>query len=139
MSPGRFHWRPRTHLLLWIGFWAGIFVSTHIPVPQTRPLSVDRFDKLIHFGLFFVLTWLGARYFAIAGRSSIRGLLLWAAVFVVYAALDEWLQTYVGRSMSGGDWLADTLGVLASTAWQCHGLRRLSEPDSATGSPRPRP
>lgn len=136
MSPVRFQWRPRTNLLVWLGFWMALFVSTHIPVPDTGPFTIGRFDKLIHFGLFSVLTWLAARYFDSTGRSSVRTLLVWAMIFTAYAALDEWLQQFVGRSMTLGDWVADTLGVATATLGLCVLARRISEPAAGeqTGS-----
>jgi VanZ family protein len=43
------------------------------------------------------------------------------AVLVLYAALDEWLQGFIGRSAALTDWLADVLGavlVLAVLEWR---------------------
>ena len=47
----------------------------------------------------------------VAGHSV--ALAVWAAVYIAYAVLDEWLQQFVGRTTSFVDWLADVAGVLA--------------------------
>lgn len=66
--------------------------------------------------MYFLLTWLGGRYVvAKRGEASARLLLAWAGAYLVYGVLDEWLQSYVGRSMSFNDWLADAVGVAAAT------------------------
>ena len=38
------------------------------------------------------------------------------ALIAVYAALDEWLQSFVGRDMDLRDWLADMAGATATIA-----------------------
>jgi len=63
-------------------------------------------------------------------RLSYRlSLLLWAAIYVLYGAFDEWSQQFVHRSTSLADWYADVLGILTATvlliAWSL--LRAPSE------------
>lgn len=109
--------RARRRLLQWLSYWVLIFVATHIPtVPG---LAAPRFtDKVVHFGLYAVLTILGGRWYSAPGRTpSLRGLIGWATIYVAYAAFDEWLQGYTLRSPSLVDFLADAAGVTIATLW----------------------
>ncbi len=116
--------RPR-RLWLWIGYWVGMFVVTHVPIVPPGPLAVRHGDKVIHFGLYFLLTTLGGRYWlATRRRAPIVALLIWAAVYAAYGGADEWLQDFVGRTGSTADWLANVAGIMAATAMLA--LRRRS-------------
>ncbi len=113
--------RSRRALWLWLGYWAALFTATHTPVPPGLPVA--RFtDKVAHFFLYLLLTVLAARWYALAEgpapvqSAPLRSLIAWASVFILYAAFDEWLQQFVGRSMSAGDFAADVVGVVAATA-----------------------
>lgn len=73
-------------------------------------------DKGIHFALYFILAFLGGRYqLARQARTSIMMLLLWTTIYAGYAAADEWLQQFVGRTTSLEDWTADLLGIAVGT------------------------
>lgn len=104
-------------LVVWVGFWLTIFALTHTPVP--RGIKVVRFtDKIFHFVVFAALTWLGARWRRLSkGAVGRIELLVWAGIYLIYAALDEWLQTFVRRGASLYDWIADAAGVLVMTAY----------------------
>ncbi len=83
----------------------------------TSPIPVRHGDKLIHFALYALLAWLGGRSIVTDDRSGTRRALLhWAVIYAIYAALDEWLQSFVGRTASLGDWLCDVGGVAAVSA-----------------------
>lgn len=101
---------------MWTGYWCMLAVVMHVPITRVRHLPIEQGDKVIHFVLYFLLAWLGGRHLR-AGRpaSPVLSLLTWTAVYAVYAALDEWLQAFVGRTMSFGDWLADLGGIVAAT------------------------
>ena len=87
--------------------WAALIFaasSRHaVPMP-----SVWGFDKLSHFGVYLVL---GALLVWAAARTGVPiGLAL--AAGLVYAASDEWHQSFVpGRTPDIADWVADALGV----------------------------
>jgi VanZ family protein len=118
MAPGDTH-RPKRlrNLWLWVGYWVTLFAATHVPMPSTGRVPVRYGDKILHFGLYFLLAWLGGRYLRASRRHvSLVLLLAWAAAYTAYAGLDEWLQQFVGRSMSLGDWVADVVGLAAATA-----------------------
>ena len=108
-------WRhPLT--LLWLACWAGLFVSTHIPVPAGAPIPRGG-DKVLHFVAYFVLTMLGGRAAVGRGRSiTTAWAVVWTLIYVAYGGADELLQPLVGRTLSLGDWLADVGGVLAAMA-----------------------
>jgi VanZ family protein len=92
---------------------------------QTLPMpSMFEFqDKVMHFGAYFILgifSWRGFRHQGFAGRQLALVSLLFCSV---YGISDEWHQAYVpGRSSSGWDWLADTLGA-ATAALALSSLR----------------
>ncbi len=134
---------------VWIGYWVSLFVVMHVPVEGGGPTLVPHGDKIIHFGLYYLLARLGGRHQLAARRRqraagfSLRGhprglkpaahCLLWAVVYAAYAALDEWLQPFVGRTMSLGDWIADLIGISLATltiALQ----RRSAEPTEHEGT-----
>lgn len=124
--------RPRSWWL-WVGCWAVLFVIMHIPVPAIAQRSVGLADHVLHFIAYFVLTYLGASHYRNARSGSLVGVLMaWALVYAGYAALDEWLQQFVRRTPSLGDWLADVAGIVVATGISLAiGRRpgdRLSEP-----------
>lgn len=101
---------------LWIGYWVILFAVMHRPLPGGLGLPAPWLDKLIHVGVYFILAALGGWHQFRMGRGRRPGLLIgWVCVYGAYAALDEWLQQFVGRTASWGDWLADVAGVLAAT------------------------
>jgi len=110
---------------LWIGYWLLLFALTHVPISRASAARVKHADKAVHFVLFFGLTWLGAR--AVARRPTgslpIGTLTAWAAVYLLYAAADEWLQGFVRRTPNVLDWIADASGVVLATVWW--GVREL--------------
>ena len=65
--------------------------------------------------VYYFLTALSAWARTGVGRRSGRRDLAWAGVFLAYGAADEWLQSFVGRTMSLGDFIADALGVALAT------------------------
>ena len=124
--------RPRSWRL-WVGCWAVLFVIMHIPIPAIALRSVSFPDRVLHFIAYFVLTCLGASHYRTTRSGSLIGVLLaWALVYAGYAALDEWLQQFVRRTPSLGDWLADVSGILVATgislAIRRRPADRLSEP-----------
>lgn len=117
---------------MWIAYWCALFVVMHIPMGGTSPIPMRHGDKLIHFALYALLAWLGGRRIASSDRPDVRrALLRWAVIYAIYAALDEWLQSFVGRTASVVDWLCDVGGIASVTAilvFRCPSLK-LSERD----------
>ena len=97
-------------------YWIAIFVLTHRPLGEIAKPPFPGADKVAHFVLYFGLTWIGAwRLRANQAGPGLAQLLFWAGVYVAYGGIDEWLQSYVGRTMSLFDWFADVAGVVAAS------------------------
>lgn len=125
---------PRIARLVWIGYWLGLFILTHIPVPPRIP-GMRHGDKLMHLIAYFVLTFLGG--WAQRQRSTPRALFTWAGIYATYAVLDEVLQQFTGRTMSWPDLLADWLGIGLATSILLVTLGRAG--DSAAEPEKPAP
>ncbi len=99
-------------------YWLGLFVIMHVPVVGGGHFRFRYADKIVHFVLYFFLTYLGGRYLFTAGRArSTVSLIGYALVYAAYGAFDEWLQQYTHRTMSFTDWLADAGGIVLATVW----------------------
>jgi VanZ family protein len=101
----------RSRTLAWLGFWGLMFVATHVPLGGAGELRVPHGDKVVHFGMFFLLALLGSWRLAGRGLLTWRRLLAWGLAYAMYAVIDESLQPLVGRTASLSDWLADVAGV----------------------------
>ena len=109
---------PRRRLLrrLWIGYWILLFTLTHVPIDAAGAIPVPDADKIAHFGCYGLLAYLSGRYWASAERRrTLIRLIGWAVVYAAYGAFDEWLQQFVGRTMSLYDWLANLGGIALGT------------------------
>jgi VanZ like family len=108
------------HALTWqlalASYWLALFVMTHVPIDVVA-LPGNSIDKLVHVSAFAILAML----LAIAWHLS-AGPLTWRhfacawVLLVLYGAMDEWTQTYVGRIASFADWLGDALGAFIGLA-----------------------
>jgi VanZ family protein len=108
--------KQRLWLWLWLVYWLGLFILMHVPVSGLRRLSFNNADKIIHFVLYFLLTYLGGRYLSAIGRArSTMSLIGYACMYAAYGAFDEWLQQYTHRTMDLYDWLTDAAGITLAT------------------------
>lgn len=124
--------RPRIRLVVWLAYWAFLFVIMHTPAVGTGLPRLHHADKVGHFFFYGTLTILGAWRLSISNtRAGTIVLLTWALVYISYGAFDEYLQQFVGRDMDFYDWLADLAGVTVATAVIALRRRRLSEPGNA--------
>jgi len=105
------YWRlPRFWLGILLVYWLSLFIGTHWP-NEVPALAGGVLDKVAHFSAFFGLSLL------LAGTARLYGwtltprilLVLWL-VIATYGAIDELLQSPVGRSCELNDWLADFVG-----------------------------
>ena len=104
-----------------------MFAITHAPGGSIPHTPIPHADKAYHFALFFLLAWLGGRWHLQRNQQlSVGALVLWALVYSVYAAVDEWTQPLVGRSCGWMDWVSDVAGVAAATVLLTRGLPRSS-------------
>lgn len=102
----------RVWLVILIGYWGTMFVSTHIPDPLTG-LASQGSDKVLHVTAFCVLAVLVALNAECQfGELRLRHYAVLAIVLAVYGALDEILQQFVGRHCSFKDWMSDVCGAI---------------------------
>jgi len=97
--------------------WAAIiFVSSSIPSARLPHLTVFGIDKLVHFGIFFVLCLLVHRGFRHQSRFPVLaryGLALSILATMLYGVSDELHQSFVpGRNPNVFDVIADGVGGL---------------------------
>ena len=91
-------------------YWVFLFCATHFPRLQLDN-APPQSDKLLHFTAFGVLAFLFWRFFEAVG--AVGPLYVWLAlpVLILYAAIDEYLQQFVGRSTDWADFVADSIGI----------------------------
>lgn len=95
-------------------YWLGLFIVTHLP--PTRLLRTRVSDRVEHFVSYAILAGLLLWSLRQLGLSP-RAAAWWVVgICLVYGAIDEWLQTFVGRICSFDDWLADATGALTVVA-----------------------
>jgi VanZ family protein len=87
-----------------------VILST-FPVDEIQP-SVPDADKLGHAAVYGVLALLCARAWHRHGSSQAAAIERAMALVLVFGALMEFVQGFVGRDPSMGDWLADGVGAL---------------------------
>lgn len=97
-------------------YWVYLLCMTHFPRLRLKT-HVTAADKVAHVVCFALLAFLFWR-FAETFRKPAPPWLVWLALawLGLYAALDEWTQSFVGRGTDVQDWLADMLGIMAVLA-----------------------
>jgi VanZ family protein len=100
-----------------------IFIGSSIPAQSFPSLSIFKYDKVIHFVLFFVFCFFTHRAVMFQDRIpflSQKHLAVSIIFTILYGALDEGHQAFVpGRSPDVFDLLADSAGaaVCALVIW----------------------
>jgi len=94
-------------------YWSTLFILAHIPIPQyVRRAGVS--DKGLHFLAYLILTFL--LWFTIRPDEKVnwRRAAVWWALFIVtgYGAIDEVIQSFVGRTCDVKDIIANLAGTL---------------------------
>jgi VanZ family protein len=96
-------------------YWVGIFVVTHIPVPNwTRNMGMS--DKTMHVAAYMLLgflLWFAVSFDEKANWRKLKPWLILAAA-LFYGVADEALQRVIGRSMDVLDFASDIGGVAAA-------------------------
>jgi len=107
--------RRHIYPVIWFGLiaYASVTPSRNFPELKLFP----HFDKVVHFGIYFVLALLLAAAF-IKDRKYTRSYLLAGLASVLTGIAFELIQKYLTPDRSGeiNDMLANTLGVLAGIA-----------------------
>lgn len=118
---------------LWRICWPVLLASTiFLASGQSEvaaPPGIPHLDKIVHFGVFGLLSTLALRVFFDL-RHPLRTTLIAIAIVSVYGISDEFRQSFTpGRSVEFVDWAADTTGAALAAAlysfWP--GYRRLLE------------
>jgi VanZ family protein len=98
-------------------YWIFLFCATHFPrleldIPIRAP------DKVAHWTAFGLLTFLFWRFAETLHRPVSRRF-VWKAglALLAYAAVDEYLQQFVGRSTDLTDWVCNGAGIITVLAW----------------------
>lgn len=125
--------RSRKALVLWvlaIGYAAGTFVLSSLPVPEAGEAVMARVgDKALHILEYAVLALLLALAVAAAPspRTRSKAIVIALAGAVLYAASDELHQAFVpGRDASLLDFAADVAGAAIGAAIHAAWSRRAS-------------
>ncbi len=94
-------------------YWPLLFIATHVPIHdlgRRTGMSDKTMHVLAYLGLVFFVWLAVSPYDKVNWRKAKVWVIL--AVIVWYGAIDEWLQSYVGREARVDDFVADTIGVL---------------------------
>lgn len=112
-------------------YMAIIFAVSHDPT-ATDGLPLDfGADKLVHMVEFGLLAALWRKGLLLRGMDARKAGLVAFVVTGLYAAGDEWHQSFVpGRVCSVADFAADALGA-ALTLWFLHSRRAVGERQAA--------
>lgn len=105
--------RKKLILVALLAYWPGLFVLTHISIPDVVR-QADVSDKGLHFVSFLILTFL--LWFTVSPDKKVkwRKAAPWliALVIIAYGITDELLQGRFGRSCDPVDLAADFVSVL---------------------------
>ena len=107
-----YFWKP----LLWLAI---ICYALFIPagdLPIKPFLKIPHFDKLVHFGLFFVFCLLLLRPFK---KLQLKYYLLAPLISIILSAILEFSQHVISNSRSSdiNDFIANSLGVIAAVVF----------------------
>lgn len=106
-------WRHRITIILLTLYWLMLFILAHIPMPQyVRKAGVS--DKSLHFLAYLILTFL--LWFSIRPDEKVnwrKAAVWWVFIIVAgYGAIDEVVQSFVGRTCDAMDIAANITGIL---------------------------
>lgn len=115
MKPARSAWDHWYRRIL-PTYWLALFLVTHLPRLRI-PGEIPQSDKFAHFGAYALLAFLLWRFAETFTRPLGAGFAPRALLLIAgYAALDEWMQSLVGRSADPLDWMADMTGAAVTLA-----------------------
>lgn len=113
----------------WTWTWAAaILLAFSIPGPELPDVDIVGVDKLVHFGLFFVLAGLAAWPRPVYHPGTV---LTAGAAYAVLTECYQWVMP-LGRSFDGLDVVANLIGLLAGVGaclWRARRIRT-GAPDS---------
>ena len=105
--------RHKYILMFLLIYWPGLFILTHIPVPDIARRS-GMSDKIMHMLAYLALVFLLWHTISPHCRVNWKKAKVWLilALMVWYGAIDEYLQSRIGRSTDVMDFLSDLAGAV---------------------------
>ena len=95
-------------------YWILLLIATSLPAKDMPPVGI--YDKIEHFGGFFILSVLLSLSFLYQNKYPLFKKYFWLSGFLLvclYAGLDEIHQLFIpGRDCDILDWTADAIGAL---------------------------
>ncbi len=88
-----------------------LIFATHLPNINTG-IRTPGLDKVLHFLAYGCQGALAMSVFCIAGRASLKNIVVLIVVLACFGALDEITQPAFGRQAELLDWVADCTGIV---------------------------
>jgi VanZ family protein len=124
----RFTIQPRTRIWLAVGWFLLTTILLAMPgnaLPKTNLANIPNFDKLVHVGLFAVLTFLAV--YAL-NKPTYFKITVVAVSAILYGTIMEYVQLHLVayRSFEGIDIIADAIGAIAGVVlWLLIGKKKM--------------
>jgi hypothetical protein len=98
-------------------YWPGLFILTHIPIPQIARQS-GMSDKIMHVLAYLVLVFFFWHTISPYAHVSWKKAKVWLilGLMVGYGAIDEYLQGQIGRNADVMDFLSNLAGIALGLA-----------------------
>ena len=84
--------------------------ATHLPNVNTV-VRVPGFDKVLHFAAYGCQATLAIGVLCVAGRASLRNIIILVGALALFGGLDEITQPIFRRQAEFLDWVADCVGI----------------------------
>jgi len=98
-------------------FWSWlltIWILSSLPSANLPDYQIFSLDKVLHFGVYFVLGTFFS-FYLLRRKAQPRKCLLWFGVLILSALAEEYHQAYIpGRSVSVYDFLANASGLIVA-------------------------
>ncbi|MBN1553916.1 MAG: VanZ family protein [Phycisphaerae bacterium] len=92
--------------------WIAAAVATHLPSETYADISAGDYE--LHFFGYLILTGVFLVTLRLHGVRWRKRALLALPILLLYAALDEWTQNFVGRCGAFSDGCANAVGILTA-------------------------
>jgi VanZ family protein len=105
------HRLRKAFLVLYVLLWIAAFILTHVPGGDLPDFRTS--DSVLHTVGFTGLTCVLVVTVAAFGVRRLGRVPFVLAVMMIYGAMDEYTQQFVGRSTDLRDWYCDAAGTVA--------------------------
>jgi VanZ family protein len=101
-------------IVIWMAIILYISLTPASKIPRTNIFMIENFDKLVHFGMYFILSLIICSIIKIGDRKKIFIILLPILISVTTGGVLEIMQELlpINRSCSLGDFLANMSGAV---------------------------